>query len=169
MPFLVCDSSFLILVSKLEMINLLTQLFDKIEIPKAVFDEAVEVGKILKKIDAYRIEKFIKDKQIRVENIKNIEERNKIMGDFNIHEGEAEAIILYLEKNAHFLATDDYRALKTCKVLDIKYFTTLLFIHRCFLQNITTKNKTLRKLNNLQTLGWYKREDLEYFKNKIKN
>jgi len=74
-----------------------------------------------------------------------------------------------LEKNADFLATDDYRALKTCKVLDIKYFTTLLFIHRCFLQNITTKNKTLQKLNNLQTLGWYKEEDLEYFKNKIKN
>jgi predicted nucleic acid-binding protein len=44
------------------------------------------------------------------------------MQNFNLHEGEAETIRLYLEDEGNLLGTDDWRALEVCKILDINYF-----------------------------------------------
>lgn len=167
MPYIITDSSFLILISKLEMMDLMANLFNKIEIPQAVFNESVRAGKRFKKIDAVMIEQYIKKQKVKVEIIEDQRRAEKIMHDFNIHNGEAEAIILYQEKDADLLATDDYRALKTCKVLNIKYFTTPLFIQRCYLEKEISKNKALQKFNKLQKLGWYKERIIKYFKKEI--
>jgi predicted nucleic acid-binding protein len=167
MPFVVCDSSFLILISKLEMIDLLFELFDRIEIPQAVYIESVKAGKKLKKLDAFMIEERVKDKKIIVETIKKHENKKDIMNDFNIHEGEAETILLYLQKSADLLATDDYRTLKICRILNIKYVTTPLFIILCHLKEKISKEKSFLKFNKLQELGWYKEEIIIEFKNKL--
>ncbi|MGQ4875896.1 MAG: hypothetical protein ACP6IY_17665 [Promethearchaeia archaeon] len=169
MTLVICDSSFLIIISKLELLDFLIELFNEIIIPYAVFFEAVKQGKRFKKIDALLIEKRIDDKEIIVEKIKNLSEKEKLMKDFNIHEGEAEAIILYLEKNADLIGTDDYRTLKTCKILKIKYFTSILFIFHCFKNKKLSKERALLKMDKLYDFGWYKKEIIIHFKNKIEN
>ena len=135
MTIVICDSSLLILVSKLEIIDLLVEVFGQVIIPPFVYLESVEHGKKLKKMDAFLIEKRINEGKIVKEKIKDISEKSKFMNDFNLHEGESESIILYFEKKADLLGTDDYRTIKVCKILNINYFTTLSFIHYCFSQN----------------------------------
>ena len=167
MTIVICDSSLLILVSKLEIIDLLIEIFGRIIIPNSVYIESVELGKESKKMDAFLIEKRIEEGKVVKDNIKNISEKSKLIKDFNLHEGESEAIILYLEKSADLLGTDDYRTIKVCKILNIAYFTTLSFIHLCYKKSFLSKEKTLLKYDKLNVIGWYKEELISYFKNKI--
>ena len=167
MVIIICDSSILILISKLEMLDLLIDAFEEILIPKAVFIESVDQGKKLKKMDAFLIEKKINEGKIIIENVKNLAEKEKFMNDFNLHEGEAEALILYSERNAELFGTDDYRTLKVCKILDIKYFTTPLFIIRCYVIEKLSKKKAMLKFEKLEEFGWYNEENMIEFKNQI--
>jgi hypothetical protein len=169
MTIVICDSSLLILISKLELLDLMLEAFGDVLIPQAVYIEAVEQGKKLKKIDSFLIEKNVNDGKISIEKVKNLNEKEKLINNFNLHEGESEAIILYLEKKADLLGTDDYRTLKACKILKIKYFTTPLFISRCYSNKKLPKQIILLKLDKLLELGWYKEELIREFKNKIKN
>ncbi len=167
MTIIICDSSLLILLSKLEMLDLLIEAFDNVIIPQAVYSESVTLGKILKKMDAFLIEKQVKDKKINLKQIKDIAEKENLIKNFNIHDGEAEAIVLYIEEKADLLGTDDYKTLKVCKILEIKYFTTLLFIIRCFSNNKLSKDSTFLKFENLKEIGWYKENIIIDYMNKI--
>ena len=167
MVIIICDSSMLILISKLEMLDLLIEAFEEILIPKAVYIESVEQGKRLKKMDAFLIEKRINEGEIIIENVKNLAEKEKFMNDFNIHEGESEALILYSEKNADLFGTDDYRTLKLCKVLKIKYFTTPSFIIRCFAMKKLSKNIVMLKFEKLGEFGWYNEENMIEIKKQL--
>ena len=164
----IADSSNLILISKLELLDIFLEIYNEIIIPQAVYKESVEQGKEIKKIDAFFIEKRIREGKINVEKIKNIAGKNELIDNFNLHEGEAEAIILFFEKKADLLGTDDYRTIKTCKILKIRYYTTLSFIYLCFKDGKLSKEIVLLKLENLETIGWYKRNLILYFKEKIK-
>ena len=169
MTLLVCDSSFLILISKLEMLDLLVENFEHVMIPQAVYFESVEQGIKLRKMDAYLVEKRIKDGNINVENINDLQEKENLMKNFNMHEGESESLILYSEKKASLLGTDDYKTIKVCKILKIRYFTTLLFIFRCFSNNLLSKDQAVLKFEKLQEFGWYKEDLILEFKNRLKN
>jgi len=167
MTLVICDSSILILISKLEILDLLVDVFKEIFIPYAVYIESVEESKKLKKMDALFIEKKVNEGKIIVKKIKNLSDKQKFIEDFNIHDGEAEAIVLYFECKANLLGTDDYQTIKLCKLLNLNYFTTLLFIHRCFENNLLLKENALLKCDKLNAIGWYKEELIIYFKNKI--
>jgi len=169
MTIVICDSSILILISKVEILDLLIEIFGEILIPQAVYIESVEQGKKFKKMDAFLIEKRIDEGKIVVIEIKDFSEKHKLIEDFNIHEGEAESILLYSEVNANLLGTDDYQTIKICKILKINYFTTPLFIFRCFANKLLSKGKSLQKYDNLSKLGWYKEDLILYYKNKILN
>ncbi|MGV9172601.1 MAG: hypothetical protein ACOC44_17085 [Promethearchaeia archaeon] len=168
MTIVICDSSILILISKLEILDLLIKAFKKVIIPSAVFKEAVEQGKLQKKMDAFLIERKIDDGKIGIENIKKVKEKKRIIRDFNLHDGESEAIVLYLEKNADLLGTDDKQTLKVCKIFGIKYFTTPLFLSRCYSNQMLSRQMSLLKFDKLLEFGWYKEDLIIYFKNKIK-
>lgn len=167
MTIIICDSSLLILLSKLEMLDLLIEAFGDVIIPQAIYSESVTLGKILKKMDAFLIEKQVKDKKINLKQIKDIAEKENLIENFNIHDGEAEAIVLYIEEKADLLGTDDYKTLKVCKILEIKYFTTPMFIIRCFFNKKLSKDSTLLKFENLKEIGWYKENIIIDFMNKI--
>ena len=169
MTLVVCDSSFLILISKLEMIDLLVEAFENILIPQAVYIESVEQGRKLGKMDAFLIEKRIKDGKIKDEDIKDIKEKEIIIKNFNMHEGESEALVLYSEQKADLLGTDDFKTLKVCKILNIRYFTTPLFIVRCFSNKRLSKDIAILKYEKLQEFGWYKEDLIIEFKNRLEN
>jgi len=167
MTLVICDSSFIIIISKLEILDLLIDTFDKIMMPKEVYVESVERGKKLKKIDAFLIEERVKDKKILVQNIKDVKEKNRLMHNFNLHEGEAGAIVLYFEKKGELFGTDDSRTIKTCKIFNIKYFTTPLFLGECYVNNLITQREFTLKLEKLKQFGWYKEEIISEFINNI--
>jgi len=167
MTIVICDSSSLILIAKIETLDLLIDLFEEILIPKAVFFETVTKGKEYQKMDAFLIEKRIEEGKIKVVDVENRGEMQKLMKNFNIHKGEAEAILIYLERRAELLGTDDNKTIKVCKILKIKYFTTLSFVYLLYSQNRLSKEKSLFKFNALKKIGWYKKEVIKYFEEKI--
>jgi predicted nucleic acid-binding protein len=168
MKIVISDASLLILVSKLDILDTLLESFGSIIIPEGIRVEVVDRGKEGKKMDALLVEKRIGDGKILMKKISNDEKKNKLMNDFNIHSGEAEAILLYIEEKADLLGTDDYQTLKTCKVLNIHYFTTPLFLLQSLTNKKIEKTFALRKIDRLAKLGWYKDEIIEYFTNAIK-
>jgi predicted nucleic acid-binding protein len=168
MTAVISDASMLILVSKLDILDTMLETFGMIIIPEGVRIEVVDQGKEGKKMDALLVEKRIGDGKIIVKKISKESEKNKIMNDFNIHSGEAEAILLYLAEKADLLGTDDYQTIKTCKVLNIHYFTTPLFLLQSLTNKKIDKAFALRKIDRLAKLGWYKDEVIEYFKDAIK-
>ncbi|NMC05826.1 MAG: hypothetical protein GYA24_11470 [Candidatus Lokiarchaeota archaeon] len=169
MKIVISDASMLILVSKLDILDTMLVTFGSIIIPEGVRVEVVDRGKEGKKMDALLVEKRINDGKILVKRFSKDDEKNKLMNDFNIHSGEAEAILLYLEEKADLLGTDDYQTLKTCKILNIHYFTTPLFLLQGHINQNIEKAFALRKLERLSKLGWYKDEIIGYFTNAIKN
>jgi predicted nucleic acid-binding protein len=154
MTLVICDSSSLILIAKIESLDMFIDIFEEILIPEAVFFEVVTKGKEYKKLDAFLVEKRIEEGKIKVVKIDNMIDKVKIMNNFNIHEGEAEAIIIYLEKKADLLSTDDNKTIRVCKIL-------------LYNKKRISKEKSLLKINTLEKIGWYKKEVINYFIEKI--
>jgi predicted nucleic acid-binding protein len=141
----------------------------KVLIPKAVYMESVEKPKQMKFLDAFDVERQIETGKIIVEKIENINEKNKLMSNLRIHEGEAEAIVLFREKDADLLGIDEKRIIKIARMFNMEYITILIFIIQCFESKRLSKKIALLKLEKLQNLGYYKPHLIEYFKNKIMN
>jgi predicted nucleic acid-binding protein len=59
---------------------------------------------------------LINEKKIQVLKVKNAKAVMKLMEDFNIDEGEAEALILAIQEKAIMVATDDRNAIRACKL-----------------------------------------------------
>lgn len=169
MTIIICDSSLIVLLSKLELLDLLIEVFENIVIPQSVFVESVDQGKEAKKMDAFFIEKRIIDQKIIVEKIKDLTEKENLMKNFNLHDGESEAIVLYSEKKADLLGTDDYKTLKVCKILNITYFTTPLFIFLCYSKKKLSKTMSILKFKELHKFGWYKKDLFSEFIDRIEN
>ena len=74
---MISDSSSLIIFIKINKLNLLTKLYDKIQITNGIYKEIVEQGLFINAPDAKLIKKYIDDKKIE------ILELNKKYGEFS--------------------------------------------------------------------------------------
>ncbi len=104
---IVSDTSCLILLEKINRLNLLHKLFGEITITQIVADE---FGKALPDF-------------IKVENPENFNYQ-KILESF-VHTGEASSLALALEKNDSLLIVDDNKARREAKQLKLKFTGTL--------------------------------------------
>ena len=66
MSVAICDSTTLIYLAKLHALGLLTSLFDRVVIPRAVYCESVVDGKKAGHADATVIEMFVKRRGVTV-------------------------------------------------------------------------------------------------------
>lgn len=104
---IISDTSCLILLEKLNKLELLKSIFRKVIVTQVIADE---------------FEKSIPD-FIEIENPKD-ENYQRILESF-LDPGEASAIALALEKENPLLIIDDYKARREAKQLRIKYTGTL--------------------------------------------
>lgn len=128
MAIAVCDSSSLILLAKVGLLGHLSIYADKVLIPTAVFNEAVVAGKQGGKEDAFIIEREIEKNVIDVSKVKDNKLVERLLENFRIELGEAEAIALSIEKNALFLTIDDREGIKACRVFGVPFVTALAFL-----------------------------------------
>jgi len=97
----VSNSSPLIHLAKIKKLDLLKEIFGKIFIPKAVYDECV--------VESFKEANEIKKSEwIIVKKIKN-EDLKKALSIY-LDDGEAEAITLAIEEKADLILLDDYDA-----------------------------------------------------------
>ena len=167
MNLVISDASSLILLNKIGLINELTKLM-LIKIPEEIKKEAVDKGKEGGYKDAFEIEDLINKNIIEVKKVKNYENVNKLMKDYNIGRGESEAIQLFKEMKANLLATDDRDAINTCNLLGIPASGSLSFVINCFSKKIISKKEGEEMINKLSIFGRYSSDIINKALNDIK-
>lgn len=152
------DASTLILLSRTEALELFISNFQgEILIPDSVKIEALKRDKE----GAPLIENLVKNKKIQVEKIKDRSQVEKLMMDFNIGVGEAEAILLALKKKDGVIATDDRNAIRACKMLHLEFITAIAFLIRAFEKGLIEREEALIKIQRLQNIGRYSKVIIE--------
>lgn len=126
----------------------------KVLIPETVMTEVCED----RRIEVPAIEKLINDHKIEVFKVKGIAQTKNIMEDFSIDRGEAEAIILSIEKGISMVATDDRNAIRACKMLKLDFVTAITILIRAFEKTLIDSETALLKLQKLQLIGRYSKE-----------
>jgi len=106
------DSSALIALSAMDRLDILEKLFNKVYVPKAVYDEVTKSSKA----ESKKLKLFLKDKVIEV--------KSHIV-KIGLGKGELESIVLYQELNAKFLLIDDKRAKKFAQLNSINTIGSL--------------------------------------------
>ncbi len=151
------DASTLILLQKIDLLDKLVKNF-KIIISEGIYEEAVLKGKARKFSDSYQIENKINENLIKIVKIKGKNKAHEMINEFGIGEGEAEAIVLFLQEKADILATDDHRSINVCKVYKIPFMTALTFVLDSCKRKILRKNEAKEMVENLGVYGRYKDE-----------
>ncbi len=105
--------------------------FSHVAIPEAVFLETVKVGKEKGFPDAVVIEQQISSGNLKIIKIKQ-QELIKKANQFNIFDGEAEAVALYWQEKATLLATDDENVRNKKEMLKISVVGTPAIIMEMF-------------------------------------
>jgi len=161
---IVLDASAVILLAKIDLLEIFVSNFSgRVLIPEKVREEVCieEMG------EAPLIVKLIKDKKIQVLKVKNGKPTKKLMDDFNIDTGEAEAIILALQEKVSIIATDDRNAIRACKILKIEFTTAIAVLIRAFEKNLIDKDEALIKLRKLELVARYSRAIVEDARKRI--
>jgi len=161
---IVFDASTLILLAKINILEIFVLNFPgRVLIPQKVKEETC-----IEKIEENPLLlKLIKDKKIQILKSKKSTLTKKLIDDFNIDAGEAEAIVLALKKKGSIIGTDDRNAIRASKILKINFTTAVAILIRTFEKNLIEKNEALVKLQKLESVARYHRAIIEDAKKQI--
>ena len=141
----VSDSSCLIGLSKIGKLETLRELFGKIIIPQAVYNEVVISGK--GKAGAEEVQK--------ADWIRNKEVKNKLAVlslRINLGIGESEAIILAYEFNVDFIILDDKKARQVAEELGLNVIGTAAVLQKAEEKGIIVNFESV--INDLRNVGF---------------
>jgi predicted nucleic acid-binding protein len=151
---IVFDSSTLILLAKIELIDAFIDDYKKVVIiPQEVNEECCSKKD---SFDALLIRKRIEEKKIKTARIHNNELCERFIKDFSIERGEAGALVLFLEKKTLLLAVDDKNAIKACKILKIPFASALTILVRLVARGAIENDDARKKIDMLAKYGRYK-------------
>ena len=115
----ISDTSIITNLAAVELLNLLHQLYDRVIIPQAVYDEMVGVRDLVPgKLEVQTLA------WIETKPVVEIQRLKELQGKLDL--GEAEAIVLALELKADLLLIDERKGRKVASQLGIKKITGLL-------------------------------------------
>ena len=161
---IVFDASTLILLAKIGLLELFISTFQRrVAIPKKVKSEVCVQGEAERPL----VENLIKQGKIEILTAKNPRQKRKLMADFNIDEGEAEALLLSIQIGAEAIATDDRNAIRASKLLKIDFITAIGFLVRAYEKQLVDRDEALTKLQSLQAVSRYSNIILKDAKNRI--
>lgn len=162
---IVFNSSTLILLAKAELLDtFLAALDDKVVIPQQVHTECCEEKQ---SADALLIQRVIQERKIFVQPLKDKRLYMKLLADFPLGKGEAEALALAVSQTARLFATDDKRAIQASKLLKVPFTTALAILARMYEKGLLEKQEARAKLEALRKHGRYKKEIIEDAKSRL--
>lgn len=103
----------------------------------------------------------IEEQRIAVVKVKDRALTRKLMADFSIDAGEAEALALALGEHDAIVATDDRNAIRACKALKLEFITAIAVLVRAVEKGVIEKEEGLIKLQKLQSIGRYGKTIIE--------
>lgn len=152
---IVFDASTLILLAKVELLRRVVEAVE-IVIPPVVETESTRKDTL----DAGLIRTLIKEGRVKVEALKESGRVKRMMEDFRLDEGEAQALAMARGKRA-ILATDDGPTIKGCKILGVEFATAVHFLIRGRERGLIDKEMALAKLEKLKGYGRYEPRIIE--------
>ena len=164
---LVCNASTTIHLAKLSIIETVVSQFESYMISEKVYEESVMKAKP-KYGDAYVTEGLVKKGMIIVKAVKNQVLVKKLTEDFNVGEGEAETVALFLQEKASILATNDGRAIMACEIMGIPYTTSVSLIAYFAQKKPLSRQKALEALDALEKECWINKSIVLEAKNKVR-
>ena len=161
---IILDSSTIILLAKIGILETFVSNFSgRVLIPEKVKEEVCIKGME----ETPLIEGLIQDRRIYVGKVRKTMLMKKLMDDFSIDVGEAEALTLALNKKDAMIGTDDRNAIRASKVLKRDFTTAVAILVRAFERNLIDKEEALIKLQNLESIARYSRAIVEDAKRRI--
>ncbi len=148
------DSMVLINLAKITILEKSCDYFKKVIIPELVFNEVVTAGKKKGMNDAIIVENLVKNKKIEVKKIKN-KDLIKTVNEFNIYEGEAEALALYKQEKANFLISDDDNLRKKKSIINAEIIGSLAVILKLRKNKKIDKKKFISSIDKMREIGWF--------------
>jgi predicted nucleic acid-binding protein len=152
---IVLDASTLILLAKIDLLRNVAECYD-LTIPDKVRDEALATTTL----DAMAIKYLLENTLIRVMSVQNRSHLDKLIADFRIHAGEAEALCLALELSDP-VAVDDGPAIKACKIMGLQFITAIHFVINCFQNGTINQVIAMEKLKKLSVIGRYRQQIIQ--------
>jgi len=140
---MISNSSPIIFLAKINSLNTLKNLFNKIIIPTEVKEEVLIEGKI----DSRIIFQAIEDGWIKIDSPKN-------NLDLKLGKGENAAINLAKEKN-DYLIIDDAKGIKAANAFNIKTLRTTTVILMALKKKLLNKKEAVDLINKLIDAGYY--------------
>ena len=159
---IVKDTSVLIHLAKISVLEQSCNYFKEVIIPRLVHEEII-AGKEKGYGDVNIIDDLIKMKKIIIKEIKE-EKLIKKANEFNIQGGEAEALALYWQEKANYLATDDDNLRKKQVMLNLAIIGTPSIIIKLYKKQQITKEKYLNAIKELAKIGWFSNQVIDKMK-----
>ena len=159
------DSSTLILLARTEVLEVFIANFTgQVLIPEKVKEEVL----VKDGTEMLQVAALIEGGQISVLIVSDRKLLQKLVEDFNIDLGEAEAITLALQKKGAMVATDDRNAIRACKLLKLDFITAIAILIRAAEKKLFSRSESLLKLEKLEAIGRYKKSIIADAKKQIK-
>ena len=158
---IVFDSSTAILLAKIQLLGAITEKL------KVIFPETVkeETTKKRDSFDSKLILKLINENRIKIAKAGK-SKVNKLIQDFNIELGEAEALELAKQKKCA-MAADDGPSIRICKIFNIKFITAIHFLLQFHKNGLLEKAMALEKLKMLESYARYDYDIIKDAKSRI--
>ncbi|MBI5389613.1 hypothetical protein HZB01_04510 [Candidatus Woesearchaeota archaeon] len=147
----VVDASTLILLAKVTNLKDFAQQYNLI-IPASVKKESL----FKKEAEDAQIITVLLEKRLLKESDEKLVVTS-IMKNFGMGVGEAESLQLALQ-HKYRVATDDWRAIKACKILNLQFITAIHCLILLYQQKIFSREIALEKLKKLEKYGRYRTE-----------
>ena len=156
------NSSPLILLTKINKLELLKKLYKQIYIPQEVYNEVITKGKEEKYSDAFIIERqineFIFVKELNKDNLEEVNKLNKIIGT-----GESEAIILSIQEKTKLLLIDNLEPRKIAEIRGIKCRSTPGILLEALTKKIIKVEEYENAIKKLTEHAWLSGDIVAYF------
>jgi uncharacterized protein len=159
---IVSNSSPLILLAKMNMLHLLKELYKRIHIPQAVYNEVVVRGKEEGYSDASVIDKAINEiiivKRLDAKHQKEAEKLNRIIG-----KGESESIMLAIQEKARYLLIDNLEPRKMAEAKHIVCRSTPGILLEARKKCILTHEGYVESIKSLAGNAWLSGDIVAHF------
>lgn len=156
---IVKDSMVLIHLAKITVLEKSCIYFGKAVIPKAVYNEIL-AGEDKGYGDVKVIKDLVKSKRITIKQVvKKVLIRHA--EEFNIQKGEGEALALYWQEKASYLATDDDNVRRKRALLGINVIGTPAIIMRLYGEKMIDRSKLKESVTELKKIGWFSNEIID--------
>ena len=150
---IVQDAMVVIHLAKITLLEKSCEYFQHAVIPEAVYDEVMQ-GKEKGYPDATVVEELVKRDKLVVRKV-----RDRVLvkraREFNLQRGEAEALVLYWQEKADYLASDDDSVRKKRIVLAIRLIGTPAILSTLYRERLIEKRKLRESLAELRNIGWF--------------